>query len=233
TRRSRGCCARSAVSTARPARARSTSSAPTSASTPPPATSSTASSPSSATTSRGGSPSGSARPSGGPADRARGTGTGLSVDLGRVVRLVRRWAPHAVRLPPRPAERRLDGRLPPAPLAALRRLRRHPGARGLGAEVAAPPRDGGRLHDPDPLPRPAPLRAAGLLGRTTLTSRNAAFLALLVTLALLATFDPWYRAVVQPRPWLGYVFFVVSIFASLNVALPLVGVPPFPSLIAS
>ena len=68
---------------------------------------------------------------------------------------------------------------------------------------------------------------------TTLTSRNAAFLALLVTLALLATFDPWYRAVVQPRPWLGYVFFVVSIFASLNVALPLVGVPPFPSLIAS
>ena len=68
---------------------------------------------------------------------------------------------------------------------------------------------------------------------TTLTSRNAGFLALLVALALLATFDPWYRAVVQPRPWLGYVFFVVSIFASLNVALPLVGVAPFPSLIAS
>src|SRR5216117_4274695 len=67
----------------------------------------------------------------------------------------------------------------------------------------------------------------------TLTSLNAAFLALLVGLALLATFDPWYQAVVQPRRWLGYVFFLVSIFASLNVALPLVGVPPFPALLAS
>ncbi len=67
----------------------------------------------------------------------------------------------------------------------------------------------------------------------TLTSVNAAFLALLAVLALLATFDPWYRALVRPRPWLGYLFFVVSIFAALNVALPLVGLPPFPSLVAS
>ena len=67
----------------------------------------------------------------------------------------------------------------------------------------------------------------------TLTSLNAVFLALLVLLALLATFDPWYQAVVQPRRWLGYLFFIVSIFASLNVALPLVGVPPFPALLAS
>jgi hypothetical protein len=67
----------------------------------------------------------------------------------------------------------------------------------------------------------------------TLASLNGLFFALLVALALLATFDPWYRAVVQPRRWLGYLFFVVSIFASLNVALPLVGVPPFPSLLAS
>ena len=49
---------------------------------------------------------------------------------------------------------------------------------------------------------------------------------LLVVLALLATFDPWYRVIVHPRPWLGYAFFVVSIFAALNVALPLVGLPP-------
>ncbi len=68
---------------------------------------------------------------------------------------------------------------------------------------------------------------------TTLTSWNALFLALLVALALLATFDPWYQAVVQPRPWGGYVFFVVSAFAALNVALPLVGLPPFMSLVAS
>jgi hypothetical protein len=67
----------------------------------------------------------------------------------------------------------------------------------------------------------------------TPTSVNAAFLALLVALALLATFDPWYRTLVQPRPWLGYVFFVVTVFAALNVALPLVGLPPFPSLVAS
>ena len=67
----------------------------------------------------------------------------------------------------------------------------------------------------------------------TLTAPNAAFLALLIALALLATFDPWYQALVRPRPWLGYLFFVVSIFAALNVALPLVGLPPFPSLVAS
>ncbi len=67
----------------------------------------------------------------------------------------------------------------------------------------------------------------------TLTSPNATFLALLIALALLATFDPWYQALVHPRPWLGYGFFVVSIFAALNVALPLVGLPPFPSLVAS
>ncbi|PYN78634.1 MAG: hypothetical protein DMD96_19955 [Candidatus Rokuibacteriota bacterium] len=67
----------------------------------------------------------------------------------------------------------------------------------------------------------------------TLTSLNAVFFGLLVALAILATFDPWYRAVVHPRPWLGYVFFVVSIFAALNVALPLVGLPPFGALLAS
>jgi Family of unknown function (DUF5924)/Protein of unknown function (DUF2914) len=66
---------------------------------------------------------------------------------------------------------------------------------------------------------------------TTLTSPNAFFLALLIVLALLATFDPWYRAVVHPFPWFGYVFFLVSIFGALNLALPLVGVPPFWALL--
>ena len=60
----------------------------------------------------------------------------------------------------------------------------------------------------------------------TLTSVNVVFFLVLVALALLATFDPWYQAVVQPRPWVGYVFFVASLFGALNVALPLVGVPP-------
>src|SRR6185436_5260358 len=61
---------------------------------------------------------------------------------------------------------------------------------------------------------------------TTLTSANAVFFGLLVVLILLATFDPWYQAIVHPRPWLGLFFFVVSIFGALNVALPLVGVRP-------
>jgi len=68
---------------------------------------------------------------------------------------------------------------------------------------------------------------------TTLTSINVVFLAVLVAMALLATFDPWYRALVHPRPWLGYVIFVVSVFAALNVALPLVGLPPYGALVAS
>src|SRR5207244_1906729 len=68
---------------------------------------------------------------------------------------------------------------------------------------------------------------------TTLTSVNVFFFLLLVAMALLVTFDPWYRVTVQPRPWLGYTFFVVSIFAVLNVALPLVGVPPYIGLLVS
>lgn len=64
----------------------------------------------------------------------------------------------------------------------------------------------------------------------TFSSPNVVFLAVLVALVLLATFDPWYRAVVHPRPWAGHVFFLVSLFGGLNLALPLVGVPPFPSL---
>jgi hypothetical protein len=61
---------------------------------------------------------------------------------------------------------------------------------------------------------------------TTLGSVNAIFLLVLAVLVLLATFDPWYQAAVRPRPWLGLVFFVISVFAALNVALPLVGVRP-------
>jgi hypothetical protein len=65
---------------------------------------------------------------------------------------------------------------------------------------------------------------------TTLTSINVGFFVALVVLALLATFDPWYQAVVHPRPWAGYVFFVVSLFGALNLALPLIGVPPVAAL---
>jgi len=61
---------------------------------------------------------------------------------------------------------------------------------------------------------------------TTLMSRNVVVLAVLIGLALLATFDPWYRAVVHPRPWMGSVFFFACVFGALDVALPLVGVSP-------
>jgi len=65
---------------------------------------------------------------------------------------------------------------------------------------------------------------------TTLTSVNVVFFLGLVILALLATFDPWYQAVVHPRPWAGYVFFLVSLFGAFNLALPLVGLPPVAAL---
>ena len=68
---------------------------------------------------------------------------------------------------------------------------------------------------------------------TTLSSPNVAFLGLLIVLALLATVDPWYQAIVHPRPWFGYVFFLVSMFGALNLALPLVGVPPFLALVTA
>src|SRR5207247_1573349 len=65
---------------------------------------------------------------------------------------------------------------------------------------------------------------------TTLTSVNVFFFLALVALALLATFDPWYQAVVHPYPLVGYVFFLVSLFGALNLALPLVGLPPVAAL---
>jgi len=48
--------------------------------------------------------------------------------------------------------------------------------------------------------------------------------AALAALALVATFDPWYRALVLPRAWATSVFFLAAVFGALNVALPLVGV---------
>lgn len=62
---------------------------------------------------------------------------------------------------------------------------------------------------------------------TTLASPNASFLLALVGAALVTAVDPWYRAVVQPRRWLGHALLAFSMFAALNVALPLVGLRPF------
>ena len=67
----------------------------------------------------------------------------------------------------------------------------------------------------------------------TLTSSNVFFVLVLLALALLATFDPWYQAIVEPRPWMRHVFLVVSTFAALSLALPLIRVPAYLSLLLS
>jgi hypothetical protein len=68
---------------------------------------------------------------------------------------------------------------------------------------------------------------------TTLTSANAWFLLAMVAGVLVTAVDPWYRAVVRPRRWLGHALLAFSMFAALNVALPLVGLRPFWALQAS
>src|SRR5262245_13590564 len=68
---------------------------------------------------------------------------------------------------------------------------------------------------------------------TTLGSLNAIFFSLLVALALVATFDPWFAALVEPHAWARHAFLFVAMFAALDVALPLLRVPPFASLVAS
>ena len=68
---------------------------------------------------------------------------------------------------------------------------------------------------------------------TTLSSRNVVMLGVLTGLVVLATFDPWYRALVHPRPWAGAVFFFMCVFGALDVALPLVGLSPHLSLMLS
>ena len=57
----------------------------------------------------------------------------------------------------------------------------------------------------------------------TLTSKNGVFFLLLVSAAVLTTFDPWYQGIILRWPLAGHLLFVFSFFASLNVALPLLG----------
>lgn len=73
----------------------------------------------------------------------------------------------------------------------------------------------------------------GYFASTTFDGITVVFFLVLVAAALLTTIDPWYRAVVHPRPWLGRAFLGFSLFAGLNVALPLVGVPPAAAVLGS
>jgi hypothetical protein len=67
----------------------------------------------------------------------------------------------------------------------------------------------------------------------TLTSVNAVFPGAVAALALVTAVDPVYRRLIHPRAWRRYVLLAFSMFAALNVALPLVGVRPILALESS
>ena len=67
----------------------------------------------------------------------------------------------------------------------------------------------------------------------TLTSVNMIFPALVAALALVTAVDPVYRRLIHPRAWRRHLLLAFSIFAALNVALPLVGVRPILALESS
>ncbi|MGH7318835.1 MAG: DUF5924 family protein [Candidatus Rokuibacteriota bacterium] len=71
----------------------------------------------------------------------------------------------------------------------------------------------------------------GYFASTTFDAITAPFFLVLAVAALITTIDPWYRAIVGARPWLGRVFFAFVLFAGLNVALSLVGLRPARALI--
>jgi hypothetical protein len=73
----------------------------------------------------------------------------------------------------------------------------------------------------------------GYLASTTFDGPTLPFFVLLCVAAILTTIDPWYAAVVGPRPGLGRAFFAFALFAGLNVALPLLGVPPAWAVVGS
>ena len=64
----------------------------------------------------------------------------------------------------------------------------------------------------------------------TLDSLNVLFLAGIAAGALVTAVDPWYAAIVQPRRWLNQALLGFSIFAAINVALPLLGSRPILAL---
>jgi len=68
---------------------------------------------------------------------------------------------------------------------------------------------------------------------TTLLSNNVALLLFLAAAAVLTTIDPWYRTVFRRFRWIEVCLFWLGLFASLNVAFPLIGVPAALGLLLS
>ena len=64
----------------------------------------------------------------------------------------------------------------------------------------------------------------------TLDSANVLFPGLVAAGALVTAIDPVYRRLVHPRPWLNHALYGFSVFAALNVALPLIGAQPILAL---
>ena len=64
----------------------------------------------------------------------------------------------------------------------------------------------------------------------TFDSPNVVFLICVMAGALVTAVDPWYEAVVRPRRWLNRALLAFSIFAALNVALPLLRIRPILAL---
>jgi hypothetical protein len=64
----------------------------------------------------------------------------------------------------------------------------------------------------------------------TLSSVNVVFPAAVAALALVTAVDPVYRRLIHPRAWRRLLLPAFSMFAALNVALPLVGVRPILAL---
>lgn len=67
----------------------------------------------------------------------------------------------------------------------------------------------------------------------TLASPNGPFVAGVAAAALVTAVDPLYRVLARDHRWIQHAFLGFSIFAALNVALPLVGVRPGAALLGS
>ena len=67
----------------------------------------------------------------------------------------------------------------------------------------------------------------------TLASPNGPFVAGVAAGALVTAVDPLYRVLARDHRWIQHAFLGFSIFAALNVALPLVGVRPGAALLGS
>lgn len=68
---------------------------------------------------------------------------------------------------------------------------------------------------------------------TTLLSPNVAVLLCLTGAAVLTTIDPWYQGLFRRFRWIEVFLFWLGLFASLNVAFPLIGIRAAPALLLS